>query len=176
MRKFSSYRNRENMKRHLIVAAVLLPITLWHGLSYADIEVRKIQIEIRNSGDTPMRGVRLKCRGHSEISELSSDSGLTYLPLPPGLAPGDPITIELELEQGLAREWVILQPYQGSFNVPGKSKRYSEIILIRREHLDAMLSTSRATRDENTQRNVSVSVSVNTFDGLGASSVNNTSI
>lgn len=169
MRGNSSYRNSNSAKRRLTVAVVFMLVMVWHSISNADTEVRKIQIEIRNSEDAPMRGVRLKCRGHSEYSELSSDSGLTFLPLPPGLMPGDPITIELELEWGLSQEWVFLQPFQGSFNVPGNKKRYSEIILIRRKHLDEMLSMSRVVRADNTLRNVNV----DKFDGLNASSGKN---
>jgi hypothetical protein len=142
----------------------LISAVLWPVISIADTEIRKFVVEIRNSEDEPMRGVRVKCRGHSEFSGLSSPSGLAELPLPPGAAPGDLIRIELEPGTEFARDWVFLQPYGGNFYVPSLTQRYYEIRLIQRERLEAMLTKERFPRSENTERNVDV----DRFDGLSA--------
>jgi hypothetical protein len=110
--------------------------------SYADTEIRKIMVEIRYSDDQFVEGVRVKCRGHSELSQLSSHEGLTELPLPPGVTPGDEITVELEPGTEIANKWTFLQPFGGSINVPGPRQRYYKIVLIEREQLEATLKST----------------------------------
>lgn len=136
----------------------------WPLISNAESEVRKIRIEVRNMEQIPMKGLRVKCRGHSEYSELSSESGLTDLLLPPGIVPGDSIKIELVPGTEFAREWVFLQPYNGSFNVPRPTQRYLEVIIIRREDFEALLTRRPVRRSEDTETNINVGK----FDGLAA--------
>jgi hypothetical protein len=116
-------------------------------VSSAQSEIRKFLIEIRNSEDQPIEGVRVKCRGHSELSPLTGPSGLTELPLPPGLQPGDEIEIELEPGTDLEKNWRFLKPFDGSVNVPSQKQRYYTIILIRRDYLDTMLKAATAPTD-----------------------------
>jgi hypothetical protein len=116
-------------------------------VSSAQSEIRKFLIEIRNSEDQLIEGVRVKCRGHSEFSPLTGPSGLTELPLPPGCHPGDQIEIELEPGTDFAKNWRFLKPFDGSINVPSPKQRYYPIILIRRDYLDTLLKAAKVSTE-----------------------------
>jgi hypothetical protein len=150
------YIRMEFARRCLPFLASLLVGGFFPLASRAQSEIRKFLIEIRNSEDQPMEGVRVKCRGNSEFSLLTGPSGLTELPLPPGFQAGDQIEIELEPGTDLAKNWRFLKPFDGSINIPSPKQRYFSIILIRRDYLNTMLKaatvSSEATRDSKIDR------------------------
>lgn len=110
----------------------------WPLVSKADSEVRRFKVEIRNIQGEPIGGVRVKCRGHGEFSDLSTAAGLTHLPLPPGVQPGDEIRIELEPGTDHAKQLTFLVPFEGRMNVPNPKRPYYEITLIPHETLKSV--------------------------------------
>jgi len=128
------------------VAVAFLP-----AVSCADTEIQKLWIEIRNSRDQPIEGIRVKCRGHSEFSYPSTPTGLAELPLPPGIRPGDQIEIELEPGSDLAKKWTFLKPFGGNINVLSPKQRYYTILLVQRwcslQHRLQIVTPSHQTRD-----------------------------
>jgi hypothetical protein len=127
------------MGGHLVLRTSLLFAFCLPLVSNADSDIQKLPIEIRDSQDQPIEGIRLKVRGYSELSYLTSHSGLAELPLPPGLQPGDEIEIELEPGTNFAKEWTFLKPFSGITNVPGPKQRYYGIVLVRRDYLAKIL-------------------------------------
>lgn len=115
----------------------------WPLVSKADSEVRRFKVEIRNIRGEPIGGVRVKCRGHSEFSDLSTATGLTYLPLPPGLQHGDPVRIELEPGTDYAKQLGFLKPIEGSLNVPSPKQPFFEITLAPQELLESLFKNAR---------------------------------
>ena len=132
------YRSIRPTQRGFLLLVSFVFAASWPLVSNADSEVRKVFIEIRNSEDEPIPGVRVKCRGHSEFSLLSSSNGLGELPLAPGVQPGDQIEIELESGTDLAKKWTFLKPYDGFINVPSLKQRFFKIVLTRRDSLEPM--------------------------------------
>lgn len=158
------YLSINTTKSGLVPLVSFISAVFWPVISIADTEIRRVVVEIRKSEDELLQGVRVKCRGHSEFSVLSSRAGLTELPLPPGTAPGDVVKIELEPGTHFARDWMFLNPYKGELYVHGPTQRYREIILIRRERFEALGTKEPFPGAENTVRNVNV----DRFDGLTA--------
>ena len=118
------------------------------AISEADTEIQKLMIEIRNSHDEPIVGIRVKCRGHSEFSYPSTLTGLAELPLPPGIQPGDQVEIELEPGSDLAKKWTFLKPFGGNINIPSPKQRYYTILLVQRDHLELMLKSAPTPMDQ----------------------------
>jgi hypothetical protein len=136
------YRNTGSMRGRFVLRACVLFAVFLPVVSNADAEIRKLWIEIRDSQDQPIEGIRVKCRGYSELSYRTTPSGLAELPLPPGLQPGDEIEIELEPGTGFAKEWTFLKPFSGGINVPNPKQRYYRIVLVRRDYLETMLKSA----------------------------------
>lgn len=156
------YRSKGTLRFRLALAVSLTLVISCHGVSIADTEVRKFMVEIRNEEDVPMKGLRVKCRGHSEVSNLSSESGLTELPLPPGSVPGNQMEIELDPTQVYSREWSFLSPYNGSLNVPrlATPSYFLKITLIKRNEFDAIRAKKIVTNSENIQSKIVVNTVV----------------
>lgn len=153
------YRSIRATRRSFLLLVGFIFAVLWPLVSRADSEIRTFRVEIRNSEDQPFERVRLKCRGHSEVSDLSGPSGLVDLPLPPGVQPGDQIEIELEPGTAIAKKWTFLQPYLGSMNVPGLKQNYYKVVLVRRDYLQAMLKSAP------TSANKARDAKIDQFDG-----------
>ena len=153
------HRNTEFMRVRFVLRASFLFAVFLPLVSNADSEIRKLLIEIRDSQDQPIEGVRVKCRGYSELSYSTSPSGLAELPLPPGLQPGDEIEIELEPGTGFAKDWTFLKPFSGSINVPGPKQHYYGIVLVRRDNLEMMLKSAP------TSLNKGRDLKIDQFDG-----------
>lgn len=147
--------SRFNVSKVRVVLMTRIILAFWPIASFAEVEVRRVLVEIRSPEDELMKDVRVKCRGHSETSAPSSPTGLTELPLPPGVAAGDLIRIELEVGSAVAQDWTFLQPFDGNFYVPGKTQRYYEIRLVRRTHLTAMLTRAKSGESDIAERKVS---------------------
>jgi hypothetical protein len=160
-RRAMTPKQRRALKYSAILAATLAVVCSSPVVAADDADIRKIRVEIRDTEDVPIRGIRVKCRGHSEHSELSSESGLTELFLPPGFKPGD--SVEIELDRAVRQRWAFLQPFGGKFNVPRPTQqRYYEITLIRLDVLNSMLTKKPVARSKGAQ----VNVDVDTLDGL----------
>lgn len=137
---------------HLFASLVIL--NLLPAISEGDTEIQKLMIEIRNSHDELVVGIRVKCRGHSEFSYPSTPTGLAELPLPPGIQPGDQVEIELEPGSDLAKKWTFLQPFDGRINVPSMKQRYYKVVLVQRDHLELILKTPPMPIDQSRNRKI----------------------
>ena len=132
---------RPGLAGAVIAAALLLtaPPTDAQGTA----EVRKLSIEIRDSENVPVIGIRIKCRGYGEYSLRSSSGGLVEVPMPPGIQAGDQVEIELEPGTELASKWAFVRPLEGVLTVPNQKQRYVPVTIMEAVKLRAMLKISR---------------------------------
>lgn len=136
-----------NVNGFLLLVSFII-VAFFPPVANAETEIQMVLVEIRDLHEQPIEGVRVKCRGHSQISYPSTSSGLAELPLPPGAQAGDQVDIELEPGSDLSKKWTFLQPFGGNINVPSPKQRYYRIVLVQRDHLESMLKKAPTSRFE----------------------------